>query len=616
MCLFYLNKRVQYSLIQSSNEEYILEKGGKYKLKYKKLLTINDLVKFCEAQNFSHFSSKETGYQICVQIPTKFEQLDDSDEDMLFAPVLAFHTGANRNRSNVTESAAKKAIKELAYKPVLANFCEIDGVRDFTTHDFEMDEDGNITYLEKQIGCFTADKAYMEQDPDHDDRMNVFAKVAIPRQYTDAAEIIERKGGTDCSVELAVNEMQWDSRERSLMLTDITVMGLTCLGKNPETGEDIQPGMENAHIQLEDFSAENNSVFSHMKLIESLDKLAEQLERFNINNPADGGELKEGGNLVNNKFEELLKTYDKTAEDVEFDYENLTDEELEAKFSEVFGDPTSTENFDGEDGGDASGDGADSTSEEGGEEAGPDDEDDSGDDEGSDDEESNDDGQNDVDDTDDGVLNNGQQGPRNFSINGVNYEVSLSEIQWALCELVQNTYGESDNDYYAVEVYEGSKTVVMCGLFSGKCYRQSYKARNEVYSLTGDRVPVKQVFVTADEEAELDRMRSNYAEISEKLQKYESEPEKMEILNSTDYANIADQADFADLKKQENHFDLSIDELKNKADEMLLQYAKSGKLNFAATEPAKKEQPKKDFFAFAKVERESDFLDGLLKSRK
>ena len=550
---------------------------------------------------------------------------------MLFAPVLAFHTGANRNRSNVTESAAKKAIKELAYKPVLANFCEIDGVRDFTTHDFEMDEDGNITYLEKQIGCFTADKAYMEQDPDHDDRMNVFAKVAIPRQYTDAAEIIERKGGTDCSVELAVNEMQWDSRERSLMLTDITVMGLTCLGKNPETGEDIRPGMENAHIQLEDFSAENNSVFSHVKLIESLDKLTEQLERFNINNPADSGELKEGGNLVNNKFEELLKTYNKTAEDVEFDYENLTDEELEAKFAEVFGDPTSTENFDGEDGGDTSGDGADGASEEGAdageegveegtEEIGADEDEDSGDgdDLGENDEESDDDQEDDgdVDDTDDGVLNNGQQGPRNFSINGVNYEVSLSEIQWALSELVQNTYGESDNDYYAVEVYEGSKTVVMCGLFSGRCYRQSYKVRNEVYSLTGDRVPVKQVFVTADEEAELDRMRSNYAEISEKLQKYESEPEKMEILNSTDYANIADQADFTELKKQENHFDLSIDELKNKADEMLLQYAKSGKLNFAVTEPAKKEQPKKDFFAFAKVERESGFLDGLLKSRK
>ena len=152
----------------------------------------------------------------------------------------------------------------------------------------------------------------------------------------------------------------------------------------------------------------------------------------------------------------------------------------------------------------------------------------------------------------------------------------------------------------------------MSGLFSGKSYKQSYKVRNNVYSLVGDRVSVKPVFVTEDEEAELDRMRSNYSAISEKLAKYESEPEKMEILNSSDYANIANQADFAELKKQENHFDLTVDELKERADAMLLQYAKSGKLNFTAIETEKEEVPKRDFFAFAKVERNTSFLDGLL----
>jgi hypothetical protein len=214
------------------------------------------------------------------------------------------------------------------------------------------------------------------------------------------------------------------------------------------------------------------------------------------------------------------------------------------------------------------------------------------------------------------IISSGDESPkRKFALNGMEFEVSLSEIQWALYELVNNTYAESDNDYYSVEVYEGSKTVVMSGLFSGRSYKQGYKVRNEVYSLVGDRISVKPVFVTADEEAELDRMRSNYSAISEKLQKYESEPQKMEILNSSDYANIADQADFAELKKQENHFDLTIDEVKDRADSMLLQYAKSGKLNFSVVEQEKKEEPKKDFFAFARINDKSDFLDGLLKSR-
>ena len=211
-----------------------------------------------------------------------------------------------------------------------------------------------------------------------------------------------------------------------------------------------------------------------------------------------------------------------------------------------------------------------------------------------------------------GDLNNGQNGKKNFAINGKNFEVSLSEIQESIWNLVNETYSENDNEYYSVEVYEGSKTVVMVGLFYGRAYRQSYKVRGGVYSLVGDRVYVKKTYVTADEEAELDKIRSNYAAVSEKLAKYESEPEKMEILDSEDYANISGQKDFEELRKQENHFDLSVEEVKNRADTMLLEYAKKGRLNFAAIEH-KDEEPKKDFFAFARVEHDTSFLDSLLK---
>ena len=120
--------------------------------------------------------------------------------------------------------------------------------------------------------------------------------------------------------------------------------------------------------------------------------------------------------------------------------------------------------------------------------------------------------------------------------------------------------------------------------------------------------------VTEDEEAELDKIRSNYAAVTEKLAKYESESEKMSILESEDYASISDQKDFEELKKQENHFDLSVEDVKSKADAMLLEYAKKGILNFAKVE-TKKEEPKRDFFAFARAERDTSFLDGLLKRK-
>ena len=48
----------------------------------KKLLTIEDLVQFCQVQNFYKFSAAETGYQLSVQVPAiatyeKKESLDD-----------------------------------------------------------------------------------------------------------------------------------------------------------------------------------------------------------------------------------------------------------------------------------------------------------------------------------------------------------------------------------------------------------------------------------------------------------------------------------------------------------------------------------------------------------
>ena len=61
----------------------------------KKLLTLEDLVKFCKAQKLFSFNSKESGYQICVQIPADFAKKETESSSLLFADIKAFHTGRN-----------------------------------------------------------------------------------------------------------------------------------------------------------------------------------------------------------------------------------------------------------------------------------------------------------------------------------------------------------------------------------------------------------------------------------------------------------------------------------------------------------------------------------------
>ena len=171
----------------------------------------------------------------------------------------------------------------------------------------------------------------------------------------------------------------------------------------------------------------------------------------------------------------------------------------------------------------------------------------------------------------------------NYSVNDKTFAISLDDIQFALNTLVNDTYSEQDGCYYATTIYEDH--LVMIDFWTGKAYRQNYKKRKDIYSLTGDRVPVKSCWLSADEEKAIDDMRANYSSISEKLAKYEAEPAKMEVINSESYAKIAETAEFTELKN--NHFDLTVEEVSAKADEILLAYAKNGSLNFSA-EPEKK----------------------------
>lgn len=168
-----------------------------------------------------------------------------------------------------------------------------------------------------------------------------------------------------------------------------------------------------------------------------------------------------------------------------------------------------------------------------------------------------------------------------YGENTKEFSVSLNDKLYALQTLVNETY-DCDGDWYSVVVYEDTKTLEMHGW--SKSYRQSYSVKKDNYSLVGDRVEIFSKWMTADEINQFEKMKADYALISDKLVKYEEEPKKMEILNSKDYGFISQTEEFAELKKPEGHFDLSIEEVEQKANDMLLNAVKSGALDFSAKE--------------------------------
>lgn len=541
----------------------------------KKYFTIEDLIRFCEQKKMYNFSSKESGKPIVIQAVQDFSSADveETADNKLYAKVRVCHTLLNRNGSYISEDSMKAAMPSLKYSPLLANIHQLDdGTWDFHSHDYhiEKDEDGNenVIYDEKQVGTFTADEPYLEYDKDMD-KTYVVARVAIPESYTRCADIIREKNGTKVSCELIIYECSYNAKEKYLQLDNFEFAGCTCLGSEKD-GTPIGEGMLGSKITLEDFSEENNSLIKFNEKMVELQARLEKLETAYFDNKENNS--REGGNENLNKFEELCQKYKKTVDDITFDYENMSDDELVEAFAKAFDETDSTDN--GSEGADTPS-GSETTTDGNGEgennptEQNPDESEkgDTTEDETSfiDDDESK-----------KKVTNSENTVEYSFTKNGEikKFAVSLQDKIYAIQDLVNATYAETDNTYYGVTVYDDY--VIMCDWWSGRYYKQTYDSKDDNYSLTGDRVEVYVEFVTADEQKEIESMRSNYAELKafkDNAEKNELHSKKESLLADEKYSVLSDNEAFTELKKNMDNY--SLDDLETKAKVIFADYISS-----------------------------------------
>lgn len=562
----------------------------------KRIYSLEDLYNLISSNKVDYnFNSDKTGYQLSVQVPAQFEVMkENGDDSLLFCKVKLMHSGENRNHSNVTDDALTKASKTLAYKPILANFMEYtdengETLKDFTSHDMELNEDGTTTYFEKQVGCFTSDDPYFEVEEDTGHNF-LYGYCAIPVGYTDAASIIERKGGTKVSVELAVNELSYNVETHVLDLTDVVILGATCLGKNPTTLEDVGEGMKNARLDIVDFSIENNGVINRYdKDMFELRERLEKLESICFNKNEKDNQEKGGNQNRMNMLEKLLTQYNKTIDDITFDYSELSDEELEAKFLEMFSDDTDSTAIAGE------GTGEDQNSSNDDNQAVSDGDGDNGS------------GTTAIENSFDGDSNNGSD--QTFEVLKREFSVSHEDIKYALYNLLSAIESDENDWYYITNVYDDY--FVYENWDGNKIFGQKYSVKDDSVTFDGDRYILHKEYLTDSEYAELNDMRANYAAISEKLSKYEeaeSIADKMTVFDDPAYANYLESDEFKNLMNNDIVKKFTKEELAEKADAALGRLVKTTK-NFSFgevdAEPAQK-KPKNKVSIFSDFDTAKD----------
>ena len=500
----------------------------------KKIMTLDDLYMFFVQQNTSfNFSSKESGQPIVVTSNGHFAKEQDDMPGMLKLKLKNCHIDTNRNGSHISKENMEKAMPTLKYRPILAYIHELpDGTKDFYAHNIQIEEDENgdakVVYLEKQVGCFTADEPWLEYDEEMD-KTYVMAYAVIPEEYTEAADIVRRKNGTKVSTELVINELSYNAKEKYLDLIDFYFGGTTLLGSDDD-GNEIGEGMLGARGDIEDF-CHKEPVFEYQdKLIETLEELNKTLSSFNKSNSEEGGD-EEMENVENIVVEEEFET---STEEVVVE-ETETTEETHSEEETVVEET--------------------STSEDG-------------------------------DETQDEVVD--EVFTRNFTV-----ELSHEDVRYALYNLISQ-YEEEDNEWYYVRsVYDNY--FYMQGWCNNKIYKIGYTVDGENVALEGERQEMFELIVSESEKMAIEKMREDYSALESKYNELKAfkdnydatvlKAEKEAVLNSAEYAEIADSDEFKTLVSEMDNY--SVDEIKVKAD-LLFAASMKKKFSFEANKPEEK----------------------------
>ena len=544
----------------------------------KKLLYLSDLYDFYVSQNKNvKFSSKDNDTTIVVHVDEPFTYSKGEDDELnMYCPIRLCHTLSNRNKSYISEKAMKNAIPTAYNMPILGYMYQDDNEEyQFAGHEFFMNDDNEIVYEEQPIGTVPESAGLKLVKYDGDDKSYLEGTGIIWRTYSKASDIVEREKELSVSVELMVDELSYDSKNKELVIDKFRFSGVTILGRDRNTGKEIQPGMENSKISITDFSETNNSVFSqNEKVIKLLSELNEKIDGLNIDLNSERKEDTE--KPMKKEFEEITEEEIKDSPSAEvFDEESEGGDDPEGNEVDYYDDPQeveeTTEEPEVEEPKDDEKEEAvvqtrsisDGEEEEGGLTIPL--------------------GQRDDDDT---------AGSKKYSVTiecgevNKTFSVSLQDKIDALYTLVNDTYSELDGVWYDLDVYEDDKYVIMYSFWTDKAYKQSFKVKSGVYSLVGDRTPVKAVWCTEDEQKALENMRANYSVIEEKLAQYEAEPDKLAVLQNEDYAQIRDTDAYKKLANRDTYFSMTKDELIEKLDACLLDYAKHNEIKFSA-EPKK-----------------------------
>ena len=252
---------------------------------------------------------------------------DDSYDNEKFIRMRAkiMHSSVNPNQSSFEKSVIDEAESSIYITPVLANVViDEEGAVDFGAHDFHLEKsktnDGSIRliYDEQPLGVIPENCNY--EILLEDGIYYVYADLYIFKPYINyAADVFDNNEEIKLSMEIYVDKYKHNN---STGITDILAYrykGITLLGSKFGTG---MRGAKAEQYTLED---------SKQKMLNMMTELKFSLGKQSTPNGDDINNYEEGGTVVLNEKLAMLQKYNVTVDNLDFEIDSLSLEDLELK---------------------------------------------------------------------------------------------------------------------------------------------------------------------------------------------------------------------------------------------------------------------------------------------
>lgn len=231
--------------------------------------------------------------------------------------VRVLYTGKNRNMSIISKDTVEKALPSIIGVPIVGEFSM--EAKDFKGHGGAIDLDSyDFIHTTKPYGFVPQDATFSwEEVKTRDGSIREYLTVdgcyLWTGRYPEAFSVVE--SGKGQSMEIEVNDGEWNDAEEAYDIKNFTFSALCILG------DDVEPAFEDASVTAS-FSLDSDSFkLEYANMMEDMKKTLLQEKE------------------VNGMLKELLEKYSLTVEDLTakgIDFNEISEDELEAKIVEVF----------------------------------------------------------------------------------------------------------------------------------------------------------------------------------------------------------------------------------------------------------------------------------------